>query len=261
MARHPTEGIERVAERLAERRAQPAGPGLYTPSGELMGDLHAMLGLPWPCEEHAAFDEVWRSALATLETSGLRVGRGAFGGWDDADPALAHATWCIVRHQQPETLVETGVARGLTTRVALEALERNGKGRLWSIDVPPLLEPHLGAQTAVAVPADLRGRWTYLPGSSRRRLPGLLRSLRQLDFFLHDSMHTDRNVRFELEQAWHVLQPGRYALVDDVERNRAFAEFARTHPAAQTLVAESNDGVALIGVIERLPNPQRVSGD
>ena len=35
-------------------------------------------------------------------------------------------------------VVETGVAHGVTSRFILEALERNGRGFLWSIDLPPL---------------------------------------------------------------------------------------------------------------------------
>jgi hypothetical protein len=41
--------------------------------------------------------------------------------------------------EQVLALVETGVAHGITSRFVLEALQRNGGGRLWSIDVPPLL--------------------------------------------------------------------------------------------------------------------------
>ena len=253
VARHPAEGVERVAERLAERGSPPPGRRLAKASPDLMRGLHEMLALPWPCGEHSAFVEVWQQTRTALQKSGLEVGRGAFGGWDDADPALAHATWCIVRHRRPETLVETGVGRGLTTRIALEALRRNRCGHLWSIDVPPMLDTHLSTQTAAAVSADLRGRWTYVSGSSRQRLRGLLRSLGRVDFFLHDSMHTDRNVRFELEHVWSALGPRACILVDDVERSPAFPEFAGIHPDARTLVAESEDGAALIGVMQRSP--------
>jgi hypothetical protein len=42
--------------------------------------------------------------------------------------------------------------------------------------------------------------------------------LGQIDLFVHDSMHTARNVRFELEPVWPALTPGGAVLIDDVER-------------------------------------------
>jgi len=39
-------------------------------------------------------------------------------------------------------------------------------------------------------PTRLRPRWTYLRGSSRRRLPSLVRELEGIDPLIHDSMHT-----------------------------------------------------------------------
>jgi len=37
-----------------------------------------------------------------LDDSGLPVGRGAYGGWDDGDAALARTAWCATLHTQPE---------------------------------------------------------------------------------------------------------------------------------------------------------------
>jgi len=71
------------------------------------------------------------------------VGRGTYGGWDDADPAFARAAWCLARHLRPQHVVETGVGRGVTSRAVLEALERNGHGHLWSMDLPPALSQAL----------------------------------------------------------------------------------------------------------------------
>jgi predicted O-methyltransferase YrrM len=149
---------------------------------------------------------------------------------------------------RPEFVVETGVARGLSTRVILEAMERNGCGRLWSIDLPPLIEDELSEETGAAVPPGLRERWTLLVGSSRQLLGGVLRGLPRVDVFVHDSMHTARNVRFELDHVWPVLRPGGAVLLDDVEKNRATAEFLRAHADASTLICPAEDGQVLIGV-------------
>lgn len=250
IAHDPFEGVERTVERLVEWRENAAQHWSYRPALDAEARLHDLLGLPWPCPEAAAFAEVWEDALADLRDRGLAIGRGAFGGWDDGDPGLARTAWCLARHRRPEIVVETGVARGLTSRVLLEALERNRTGRLWSIDLPPLLEHELSDETAVAVPAELRDRWTLLRGSSRRCLPSLVRDLPRVDLFVHDSMHTARNVRFELGHVWGALRGGA-ALVDDVERNVAFGRFTRDHPDADALVFRADDARALFGCLLR----------
>ncbi len=43
-----------------------------------------------------------------------------------------------VRVVKPRVMVETGVAAGFTTAVALAAMEANGIGHLYSLDLPPL---------------------------------------------------------------------------------------------------------------------------
>lgn len=109
----------------------------------------------------------------------------------------------------PGKVVETGVARGITTRFVLEAFERNGSGHLWSIDLPPPLEPEVHGQIAEALPEDIRDRWTYIRGSSRRRLGPLLAGIEPIELFVHESAHTARNVLFELDRVWRALSAGR----------------------------------------------------
>lgn len=244
----PSEGVERVRERVAERREARRSFGYEPhPDGEALA--HAAIGAPWPCAACAEFPAIWRATLDTVTAGGLDIGRGAYGGWDDADPRLARLVWCVARNLRPTRVLETGVARGLTTRCLLEALSRNEKGHLWSIDQPPLIERGLADQTGIAVPAKLRNRWTLVRGSSRRWMPDLLRDLDGIDMFVHDSMHTARNVRFELEQAWPMLPAGGVIAVDDVERNAATADFVAAHPGVDATIMAAEDGRALIAAL------------
>jgi hypothetical protein len=144
-------------------------------------------------------------------------------------------------HQRPSVVVETGVARGVTSRIVLEALNRNDRGHLWSIDLPHPFEKDLHAQTGAAVPGSHRRRWSYIEGSSRRRLPALLRSLAQVDLFIHDSLHTARNTRFEMEQTLNALAPGGIMIVDDISTHQAFANFAQDFPSLETVVCPHSD--------------------
>jgi hypothetical protein len=255
LLRDPPEAKERVLDRIDEwkeqHRARPRGPA----DENWEQRLHELLNARWPCSEADAFRRLWSEIVRLLEAKGLAVGRGAFGGWDDADPALARAAWCITAHARPRTTVETGVGRGVTTRVILEALERIADGRLFSIDQPPLLDLELDAEIAAAVPEDLRPRWTLVQGSSRRRLDGVLDAAKEVDFFLHDSMHSARNMTFELRTVWPRLKPGGFVLMDDIEKNNSFYSFADEIGAKhQSLIVLADDGRALVGVIQKSPS-------
>jgi hypothetical protein len=249
IASDPYEGGQRVVERAAEwwehRRPAPR----YHPTVGCEQRLHERLGLAWPCPGHREFEPVWDAATDAVAAAGLTLGRGAYGGWDDGDRRLGRLAWCLARHLRPERVVETGVARGLTTRVVLEALERNGSGHLWSVDLPPLIERDLEEQTGIAVADQLRPRWTLLRGSSRRLLPGLLGGLGTIQLFLHDGLHTERNVGFELRAAWAALAPGGAALLDDIQQNAAFGRFTPAATGASAIVCPADDGRALIGCL------------
>jgi hypothetical protein len=119
----------------------------------------------------------------------------SYKGWNDGDLGLLRSIWCLIRHQRPTKIVETGVAHGVTSRIILEALNSNGGAHLWSIDYPPL-DTTWHAQIGIAVGNRFADRWTYIKGSSRRRLSGLLSSLGPIDLFVHDSLHSTNNVRF-----------------------------------------------------------------
>jgi len=252
-ARNPFEAGERILERVDEwrdNRHPRTQPSIDEAWEE---ELHGLLGEPWPCAAHEEFGSVYDDIVVSLTSRGMRVGRGAYGGWDDGDAALARTVWCATLHTRPGHVVETGVARGITSRVVLEAFERNDFGHLWSIDIPPLIETDLQAETAVAVPERLRRRWRYLDGSSRRRLPALISILGNIDLFVHDSMHTTRNVAFELTQVASALRVGGLCVVDDVERNSAFARFCRAHGDWRSVAGMADDDRAVIGVARKPP--------
>jgi hypothetical protein len=117
-------------------------------------------------------------------------------------------------------------------------MERNGRGHLSSIDLPTL-EKGWQEQVGIAVSERLKERWSYIKGSSRMRLPKLLSRLGQVDMFIHDSLHSERNVRFELDRVWSALRPGGVVVVDDVDANRGFQSFTQTFSGQQSRIGEA----------------------
>jgi hypothetical protein len=117
-------------------------------------------------------------------------------------------------------------------------MERNRGGELWSIDLPPI-ERIWRQQIGMAVGDRYSDRWSYIKGSSRRRLPVLLTRLGQIDLFIHDSLHSARNVRFELDRAWAVLRPGGAMVVDDVDANWGFQFFTQNFSGHRSMICEA----------------------
>lgn len=158
------------------------------------------------------------------------------------NPANAEL-YTLIRGRRPETVIETGVASGISSTLILAALSRNERGHLYSIDKPNRNEDGFidsdgrknvvftpkGRRPGWLVPDRLRDRWTLLEGASFDLLPGLISKLECLDFFFHDSEHSYRNMWFEYEQASKALTPGGVLYSDDISWNSAFSDFATSH--------------------------------
>jgi hypothetical protein len=238
IAADPREAWIKFEDRYHERRERRGPIHRYQADSDWERRLHSHLGAPWPCEVSAQFWTLWAEVIASLQATGTRVGPMGFGDWNDGDAGLVRAIWCLVHHCKPRNVIETGVGHGLTSRFALEALRYNAAGHLWSIDLPPI-DPALRAQVGTAVGNQHRGNWTYIEGSSRRRLPALLSKFGQIDLFIHDSLHSERNVRFELDRAWAKLRSGAAIVVDDIDANDGFQSFTTKFPGYPSLVCEA----------------------
>ena len=171
------------------------------------------------------------------------------------DPALGHplfhnaslglARFCYAacRALRPEVVLETGVGYGVTSAFFLQALAMNGKGQLWSIDLPPL-QADCDKQSGILVPTELQSRWNMCRGRTRDVLPKVVRGLLSIDIFLHDSLHTFRNMTFEFQTVWPRLRAGGFLLSDDVGMNRAFTSFCSSQAPAFSMV----EGTARFGL-------------
>ncbi len=162
------------------------------------------------------------------------------GGWLDFYAELM--IYAVMKSRKPQVVVETGVGPGSSSSVILRALEENGGGHLYSIDLPGRdaeVYPTLGKNFNVhvppgfspgwLVPENLRGRWSLTLGDSRVELPKLLSKLGKVDVFMHDSLHTDEHVKFELATAHPFLAPKGILLADDVNSywSTAFVDWCK----------------------------------
>ena len=140
---------------------------------------------------------------------------------------------------------------GVTSRVILEAMSLNGSGHLWSLDLPHPFRPELHTQTAAAVPirhAEIDGHMSEVRAAIGSHL--LSPVCEEIDMFVHDSLHTGRNMRFELRTVWPAMHDGDLALVDDVS-NQSFRDFVREVGEPPSMVLRSADGPCMFGAIRK----------
>jgi predicted O-methyltransferase YrrM len=144
----------------------------------------------------------------------------------DSDDLTRMAIWQVVRSLQPEIVVETGVANGLSTRTILAALRANGHGKLCSFDVDP--------RAASSVPEEARARWEFTLLDAGSAMPQLAAAVRPLSggvgMWFHDSDHNYGWQRYEYDLAASVLAPGGVLISDDADGTEAFADFCLSEP-------------------------------
>lgn len=143
----------------------------------------------------------------------------------------------LIREASPDIMVETGVCNGFSSSVILKAMQDNGKGHLYSVDLPVNLDditPEVktgavlppGKESGWAVPYELRERWDLKIGNTYHELPNIFESLSSdIDIFLHDSDHSYETMMFEFALAWRNLKEDRFLLADNIDFSQAFFDF------------------------------------
>jgi predicted O-methyltransferase YrrM len=248
VASHPLEGLDRIRGRaeilVTERMPSVAGPAPSATTMHPVARFHELLGVEWPCPLEHDFQKIWAELAAAAATTELQVGAG-----HDADGDLAHIVWCAIRHMEPQRVLETGVARGVTSVLALRALSASGDGagRLWSIDLPPMM-PGWHEQSKVLVDEVAWPDWTYVRGSSRRTMTRTCSAMGSIDIFVHDSLHTPQTMKYEFEKAWPHMRAGGLLISDDVEGNSAFVDFIDAHEVQRWFTARKAGKAGLFGV-------------
>lgn len=208
--------LERHRRRLAEIVAAAEPP---------LDALETLLNI-----DRQRLEELWREPALERRLHQLEA-------WLDApDPtgasrasgaAFLEVLYVVTRHLRPEVVVETGVSRGFSSTVLLQALEINGTGQLYGTNLPAF-RPGEEDTTGSAVPGDLAAsdRWHREIGPDRRVLPPLLEEIGPVDLFHYDSDKSYEGMRWTLEHAWAYLRPGAVLIFDDADSNDAFVEFA-----------------------------------
>jgi hypothetical protein len=143
------------------------------------------------------------------------------------------AQYAAIRALKPKTVIETGVANGVSSSYLLLALWKNAFGTLYSIEIGDTHYLPPDRQNGWIVPDYLRTRWQMRIGDSKSILPALLGELESCDVFVHDSLHTYDHMKWEFGQAYPFLRPGGLLFADDALWNEAFRDFAQEVGASE----------------------------
>jgi hypothetical protein len=132
--------------------------------------------------------------------------------------------YALVRELRPAHVVEVGVSSGVSTAYLLEALRRNRRGVLHSVDRPTFatsahrpraswsLPP--GREPGWAIPSGLREGWDLRVGDKAELLPQLAAELPQIDLLLYDVPHDDAGTFGEFLSLDPRLRRGGVAIAD-----------------------------------------------
>lgn len=133
--------------------------------------------------------------------------------------------YVICRLLKPKIVIETGVENGISSTFILWALQQNGKGTLYSIEI---LERLLnGKQPGWLIPTNLRKRWRLFIGNSLEVIPKITKEISSVDIFIHDSEHSYKVMMKEYSLIWPYIKSGGLLLSDDTGRNEAFIHFCK----------------------------------
>ena len=122
--------------------------------------------------------------------------------------------YALVRAAQPDHVVETGTHLGLGSCAIAAALLRNGHGRLTTIDIDP------EAGYLIEEP------WANVIDRRTGNSIELLAELRDVDMFLHDSLHTYDYETRELAAVEPNLRADAIVLSDNAHESSALSDWA-----------------------------------
>ena len=134
--------------------------------------------------------------------------------------------YSLVVLTKPKTVVESGVASGVSSAFILMGIRSNRRGVLHSIDLPvarrsggrnPSWAVPAGGDSGWAVPNALRRGWDLRRGRSEDLLKPLLGEIGGLDFFCHDSPVDEDHFRFEMQAIVPHLGPGSLVVADNTD--------------------------------------------
>jgi predicted O-methyltransferase YrrM len=176
-----------------------------------------------------------------VASSGLLTAGGAF------YPFLHFVT----RHLAPEYIVETGVAAGYSSEAFLDALEKNGQGRLFSTDFPLFRGSDPEGSIGVLVEERLKSLWELHADGDEAALPRIVRRTPCIDIFHYDSDKSYYGRAFAVSTIQPRLHARSLLVMDDIGDNSFFHDYVqREQPASFSVFQFLNKYIGVVGSLQ-----------
>ena len=104
--------------------------------------------------------------------------------------------------------------------------------RLDSVFRPWQSEKMIGS----VIPENLKNKWNLVLGKSNEKLEKLFEDVSDVEIFIHDSLHTYKNMMFEFETALQKIRNNGIIISDDVLENDAFHDFSKNKNLESVLI-------------------------
>jgi len=163
---------------------------------------------------------------------------------DLSEPTNGALLYNLAEYLQATRIIETGVARGESTRWFLISL-KNRNGRLISTNIP---RPDLWLDTGCLVTDELAEYWELIEQPDRQALPKALELMPQIDMCYYDSDKSYNGRMFAYPLLWNALRQGGIFVSDDIDDNFAFKDFCENN-GLEPLIAKN--GARFVGVIQK----------
>ena len=197
-------------------------------------------GLNFPDDEIHKYFQEFQTLLQQLENR-MRDTVKLYPRDYGSETESAKVVYFLVRAKKMNSVVETGVANGISTFFILNAMILNGFGKLTSIDISHNVANFLNDNE--------RKYWQLrvLEGKWRKTFCNFIEQVPIIDAFIHDSDHSYPWQLLEYDTALSNLNSKGYILSDDVDCSFAFIdEFSKRSDRASILVQKSR----VFGVVQ-----------
>lgn len=189
------------------------------------------------CDAAAAIDRMARGKLSALP---VQLGGGG------ATPYLYYLT----RLKKPQVIVETGVAAGFSSQAFLEALEKNGFGRLFSSDFPYFRIADPEKYIGCIVDEHLKARWSLRIEGDETNIPAIVSEVERIDLFHYDSDKSYSGRAFAMDRVKPLLSEESIVVMDDIQDNSYFKDLVEGEDPSSWKVFRYGD--KFVGLIGRL---------
>ena len=175
------------------------------------------------CETKILCDEI-RTKYSSLSSSFA-------GGLDLGGGGAIDLLYFLCRRLKPLSVLETGVAAGLSSYAILSALNKNGVGCLDSSDLPYPRIQNPEKYIGILVPDNLKGtHWNLKTNGDTKNLNEFLKYKKDLYQIIHyDSDKRKQSKKLFIEKITPYLSPNAVFIVDDIQDNLAFKEYVLSH--------------------------------